>query len=239
MFFCDHFPRASIIKLRYGIVTKIERTKIVKIGIIGSGNVGGTLGKRWAQGGHTVVFSSRKPDSPEMRQLVAEAGATARAASVPDAVKASDVVVFATPGPATEEAVRSAGDLSDKVIVDATNPLLPDLSGLEVGTTSSGGEQVAKWAGSSKVVKAFNTVGFGVMANPKFGNKAAALFYCGDDTEAKKTVGQLASELGFDAIDAGPLTQARLLEPFALLWISLAVVHGYGVNIGFEFLRHR
>jgi hypothetical protein len=154
-------------------------------------------------------------------------------------VNASDVVVFATPWQSTEEAVRSAGDLSGKVIVDATNPLLADLSGLAVGTSSSGGEQLAKWAGSSKVVKAFNTVGFGVMANPKFGGKAAALFYCGDDAEAKKSVGQLASELGFDAIDAGPLTQARLLEPFALLWISLAVFHGYGVDIGFQFMRHR
>ena len=209
----------------------------MKIAVIGSGNVGGTLGTRWAGGGHTVTFSSRHPDSPEIRQLVARAGGNARAASVAEAAAASDVVLIATPWRATRQGIESAGSLTGKILIDATNPLSAGLDGLELGNTSSGGEQVASWAPGAKVVKAFNTIGFNVMANPRFGDRAALLFYCGDHADAKRVVHQLGAELGFDPHDAGPLRQARLLEPFALLWISLAMVHGYGREIAFQLLR--
>jgi predicted dinucleotide-binding enzyme len=87
--------------------------------------------------------------------------------------------------------------------------LLPDLSGLDTGTTTSGGEKVAAWARGARVVKAFNTVGSNIMANAGFGSERPVLFYCGDDMAAKQVTKQLAGELGFDALDAGPLTQAR------------------------------
>lgn len=209
----------------------------MKIGIIGSGNVGGTLGKRWAQGGHTVVFSSRTPDSPEMKKLVAEAGTSARAATLSDTVPASDVLLLATPWPATKAMVAAAGDLTGKTLIDATNPLLPDLSGIEVGTTTSAGEMVAAWAPGAKVVKAFNSIGSSIMADPVLNGAKAVLFYCGDDEAAKRTVGSLATELGFDAQDAGPLTQARLLEPLALLWVSLAFTRGFGREFAFQLIR--
>lgn len=198
----------------------------MKIGTIGSGNVGGTLGKRWAKNGHAVAFSSRDPQSAGMQQLIADAGPTARATTVIDAAEASDVILLATPWPAAHEALKAAGNLAGKILIDATNPLLPNLSGLSVGTTTSAAELVAGWAGGAKVVKAFNTVGFNIMANPRFNGQSALLFYCGDDAEAKNVVGQLASEIGFDAVDAGPLTRARLLEPFAGLWITQAMAHG-------------
>ena len=209
----------------------------MNIGIIGSGNVGGTLGTRWAALGHTVVFSSRNPGSSEMRELVARAGPGARAASAAEAAASSEAVLLATPWPATRQAIESAGDLAGKILIDATNPLLPGLAGLEFGGTASGGEQVASWASGARVVKAFNTVGFNVMADPRFGDRPAALFYCGDDADAKRAVHQLASGMGFQALDAGPLRQARLLEPFALLWISLALVQGYGRDIAFDLMR--
>jgi 8-hydroxy-5-deazaflavin:NADPH oxidoreductase len=209
----------------------------VRIGIIGSGNVGGTLGKRWAKNGHIVVFGSRDPGSAEMKRLVEEAGRTARAGSVAEAVGSSEVILLATPWPAARDAISAAGNLSDKVVIDATNPLLPKMGGLELGTTTSAAEQVAAWARGARVVKAFNTVGFNIMADPRFDGRAAVMFYCGDDTEAKKITGQLASELGFDAQDAGPLTRARLLEPFALLWISLAFSPGHGRDFAFQLIR--
>ncbi len=209
----------------------------MRIGIIGSGNVGGTLGKRWAQVGHSIVFGSRNPDSGEIRQLVAAAGSTARAASLRDAAQQSDVLLLATPWPATQSAIQGLGNLSGKVLIDAVNPVLPNLSGLEIGTTTSASEQIAGWALGAKVVKAFNTVGANIMANPAFGADRPVLFYCGDDGNAKQTVRQLIDELGFDAVDAGPLTQARVLEPFALLWISLAVKYGQGRDIAFKLLR--
>ena len=208
----------------------------MNVGVIGSGNVGGTLGTRWAGLGHKVTFSSRNPESQEMKSLVAKAGATARSTTVAEAAQC-EVILLATPWPATRAALESAGSMEGKLLIDATNPLKANLAGLEFGNTTSGAEQVASWAPGAKVVKAFNTVGFGIMANPKFGDRSATLFYCGDDASAKQTVHQLATELGFTAHDAGPLSQARVLEPFALLWIKLANVHGYGRDIAFDLMR--
>jgi hypothetical protein len=209
----------------------------MNIGIIGSGNVGGALGTRWAKGGHQVTFGSRDPGTADMQQLVARAGATARAATLPDAVKSGDVLLLATPWPVTKEIVQGLGDLTGKVLIDAVNPLLPDLSGMALPNTTSGAEQVAGWARGAKVVKAFNTVGSNVMENAAFGVDKPVLFFCGDDAGAKGIVKQLADGLGFEGVDAGSLTQARVLEPFALLWISLAFKAGLGREIAFKLLR--
>jgi predicted dinucleotide-binding enzyme len=209
----------------------------MKIGIIGSGNVGGALGGRWAKLGHEVVFGTRNPQGTHVQQLAAKASGKTSAATLAQAANDGEVLLLATPWPATEEIIAGLGDLNGKVLIDATNPLLPDLSGLTHGTTTSGGEQVAKWAGNAKVVKAFNTVGANILADPSFEGHRPVMFYCGDDADAKQVVKQLITELIFAAVDAGPLTQARLLEPFALLWISLALKQGLGPEFAFELLR--
>jgi 8-hydroxy-5-deazaflavin:NADPH oxidoreductase len=206
----------------------------MKIGIVGSGNVGGTLGRRLAEAGHTIVFGTRRPDSAEMREMAKIPGASV--ATNAEAAQSSEVIVLATPWPATEAAVKGLGDLSGKILFDCTNPLKPKLDGLELGTTTSAGETVAKWAPGARVVKIFNTIGYNIMADPAFPGGAATLFYCGDDAAAKKTAHELAAQLGFDPVDAGPLTQARLLEPFALLWISLAF-GGQGREIAFHLMK--
>jgi 8-hydroxy-5-deazaflavin:NADPH oxidoreductase len=208
----------------------------MRIGILGSGNVGGVLGKRWAAAGHRVAFASREPESAAMAELVAAAGENARSTTAAEAVAAGDVILVATPWPATKGVVEGL-EWQGKVLIDATNPLLPGLAGLEYGNSTSGAEQVAGWAKGATVVKAFNTVGYNVMANPDFAGRPATLFYCGDDPAAKAVVRELAAAAGFAPEDAGPLRQARLLEPFALLWISLAMVHGYGREIGFSLMR--
>lgn len=207
----------------------------MKIGIIGSGNVGGALGSRWAKAGHEVVFGTRDPHSLNIKQLATRAGA--KTASLADTAGAGEVLLLATPWAATQEIIGGLGDLNGKILIDATNPLLPDLSGLAIGTTMSGGEQVANWAPGAKVVKAFNTVGASIMADPTFDGHKPVLFYCGDDGPAKQSVKKLINELNFEAVDAGPLSQARLLEPFALLWISMAIAQGLGTNFAFELLR--
>ncbi len=209
----------------------------VKIGIIGSGNVGGVLGSRWAASGHNVVFSSCTPDSAEMKQLVAAAGPNTSAATAAQTVADSDVILRSTPWPATQGALAAAGSLAGKILIHATNPLLPNLAGIEFGTTTSGAEHVATWVPGARVVKAFNTIGNNIMADPLFDGKSAALLYCGDDPEAKAAVRQLATDLGFDPHDSGPLTQARVLEPAAMLWISMAVFHGYGREFAFGLMR--
>lgn len=209
----------------------------MKIGVIGAGNVGGALGTLWAKKGHEVVFGVRDPKGAKLQELGKSSG-KARIVSVKDAAAFGEAVVFATPWPATEEAIKSAGNLNGKLLIDCTNPLKPDLSGLTLGTTTSAGEEVARWAKGAKVVKAFNTIGAANFGNPTFGSEKASMFICGDDAAAKASVAKLAADLGFDPIDTGPLTAARLLEPLALLWIRLAFDQGWGpTGHAFKMLR--
>jgi len=209
----------------------------MKIAILGAGNVGGALGKIWAAKGHSIFFGVPDPKSEKMHALVSSMGANARAGSVAEAAVNAEAVVLATPWPVAEDAIRAAGNLSGKIVIDCTNPLEPDLSGLVLGHDTSAGEEVAKWAKGALVVKAFNTTGAGNMANTHYDSARPTMCICGDDAAAKASVAKLAEDLGFEAVDAGPLKNARLLEPFAMLWIYLAVKQGLGPNIAFKLLR--
>lgn len=202
----------------------------MKIAIIGAGNVGAALGKGWSAKGHDVVYgvrgeSSKRPDDP-----------AARTAPPADAARAADVVVLTVPYGALEAAIASLGDLAGKIVFDCTNPVGAGFrSSAPAG--SSAGQQAAQWAKGARVVKIFNTTGFNVMLDPKFGNETATMFYCGDDAEAKTVAAQLASELGFEPFDAGPLAQSDLLEHLALLWISTAIAHGHGRDMAFRMVK--
>src|SRR5205823_1005729 len=138
----------------------------MKIAIIGAGNVGSTLGKAWSKKGHDIFFGVRHPQDDKTRQVVQTVGSKAQAGSATEAAAFGQVVVLATPWPATEAAIRSAGDLRGKTVIDCTNPLKPDISGLEIGFSTSAAEQAAQWAKGAKVFKAFNTAGFNIMADP-------------------------------------------------------------------------
>lgn len=207
----------------------------MRIGVIGIGMVGGTLGRRWATGGHEVIFGVREPSSEKVGRLLADSGQNARAGTVAEAASFGEVVALATPWGGTEDALRHAANLRGKVLLDCTNPLKPDLSGLEGDRSAA--EQVAAWAPGAKVVKIFNTTGANNMDDPRFGDDRATMFYCGDDAEAKKVAARLAEELGFEAVDAGPLAEARSLEHLALLWIHLAYVQKLGRGIAFKLIR--
>lgn len=145
------------------------------------------------------------------------------------------MVVLAVPFDAVEPVIAECGNLSGKIVVDCNNPLLPDVSGLTVGHTDSCGEMVGRWAKGARVVKALNTTGS--VLDPRYGHEALSMFVCGDDADAKKVVTGLVAELGFEPIDAGPLRQARYLEPLAMLWISMAYQFGQGPNFGFRVVR--
>jgi len=209
----------------------------MRIGVIGAGNVGGTLGRRWAQKGHEVTFGVRDVQSVKRSEVVAAAGPNARVASLREAAAGAQVVVLATPWSASEDAIRSAGDLGGKVVVDCTNPIAPGMKGLSIGQDTSAAEKVASWAKGARVVKAFSTTGAGNMADPVYGRERATMFLCGDDAEAKRTVARLAEELGFEVCDTGPLYTARYLEPLAMLWVHLAYVEGLGPNFAFKLLK--
>jgi NADPH-dependent F420 reductase len=209
----------------------------MKIAVIGAGNVGGTLAEAWAKKGHDIFFGVRHPKDDKTRQLLQSIGSKAQAGTVAEAAAFGQIIVLATPWHGTEAAIRAAGDLRGKTVIDCTNPLKPDVSGLEVGFTISGAERVAEWAKGAKVFKAFNTTGSNNMADPVINGIRTVMFVCGDDEAAKRTVMQLVTDIGFDAVDAGQLAQARLLEPWAMLWISLAFRGGMGRDFGFALLR--
>jgi 8-hydroxy-5-deazaflavin:NADPH oxidoreductase len=206
----------------------------MNITIIGAGSVGGNLARGWAKSGHALTLGVRKPTSEKLAPLLAETGAVA--ASVTDAVREAEVVVLATPWSGTLEVVGSV-DLAGKVVIDATNPLLPNLGGLAVAGDSSGAEQIQNAAPRARLVKCFNTTGANNYLAPRYPGGTAAMFYCGDDAEAKRAVRKLGEDLGFEMVDAGPLSRARLLEPLALLWITLAYPQGLGREIAFGLLR--
>jgi 8-hydroxy-5-deazaflavin:NADPH oxidoreductase len=204
----------------------------MKIGVIGTGSVGSALGTAWSKHGHEVFYGMRDP-----KKAAPAGGTNVKHGSVAQAARFADVVVLATPWTATEAAVKACGDLSGKVVIDCTNPLAADLSSLVIGTHDSAGESVGRWAVDARVVKCFNTLGAQNFATPFFRDQIASMFLCGNDADAKETVEKLGEDLGFEMIDIGPLTQSRLLEPLALLWISMAYKSDFGPNIAFKLLR--
>lgn len=208
----------------------------MKIAIIGAGNVGGTLGKRWALAGHDILFGVRDPTREKYQSLVSQTGGKGRLTSNAEAAAQADAVLLATPWNTTEAALTACGSLAGKVVMDATNPLGADLA-LTIGNNDSGGEQVARWASGARVVKAFNSTGFNVMDDPVMEGRHAVMFVAGDDPAAKAVVLDLATAIGFESIDAGPLKMARQLEPMAMLWIYCAYRQGLTRDYAFALIR--
>lgn len=211
----------------------------MNIAVLGAGSVGGTLGRRMAEAGHRIVFGVPTPEEEKHRKLTDAIGGGTTVTSVGEAVRDAQVVILATPWDAARAALQAAGDLSGKVVIDCTNPLKlgPDGLGLSVGFTTSAAELVASWAKGAAVVKCFNQTGFGNMASPRYGDVRSVMFVCGDDAAARDTARRLAEEIGFDAVDAGNLKVARLLEPFAMLWIHLSATTPLKRDFAFALLR--
>ncbi len=204
----------------------------MNIAVIGAGNVGTTLDRAWSKRGHRVVFGVKDPKAAKVRDWP-----DALVATNAEAARASEVVVLATPWGATEAAVRACGDLRGKIIIDCTNPLTPDASGLAMGHSTSGAEQVASWASGAQVFKTMNQIGFRLMDGPQFpGSVKPVMFVCGAGGR-KPDVARLVEQLGFDAVDVGDLTAARLLEPLAMLWIRMAMKGFVKGDFGFALLR--
>lgn len=218
----------------------------MKIGIIGSGNMGGGLGALWAAAGHEVFFSySRDPAKPS--RLAETAGHGAMAGSVTEAARFGEVVFVATPWPALEDALGPvASELVGKPLLTCVSPLAPDFSGQTTGIASplpiSGAEHIAQnLAPGAHVVEAFNLTFAEVLAGggSRFGAgeaSRATLPYVGDDTEAKRLTAILIADAGYVPLDAGPLIKARVLEPLATAWVQFAAVTGVFPGVGLRVL---
>jgi predicted dinucleotide-binding enzyme len=209
------------------------------IAIIGTGMVGGTLGKRWGALGHPIIYGSRDPDRPAVRELVAQSGKEAKALRPAEAAAQASVVLFAVPWKAVEESARSLGDLSGKIVIDVTNPL-----GFENGrpvaaaVPESGARVIQNWLTGATLVKAFNVVNWKIMEQPARAGGAVTIPIAGDAAEAKRRVARLVEELGFEAFDAGRLANARYLEGMAMLYVD-AMAQDPPQRFEYYFRRHR
>lgn len=203
----------------------------MRIAVIGAGNVGKTVGKAWAAKGHAVAYGVRNAGDPKYAGLAAT--------SVAEAARDAEAVLLSTPWPATEAALQAAGDLTGKLVLDSTNPLQMGADGisLAVGFTISGGEMVAGWAKGALVFKTLNQSGFGNLGDTSRYQPRPVMFYAGDAQQRRADVATLLEDLGFEAVDAGPLRNARLLEPHAMLWIDLAMKRGLGRNFAYALVR--
>jgi predicted dinucleotide-binding enzyme len=206
----------------------------MRIAVIGMGNVGSVLGRRWAEVGHQVTFCVRDPDKIEKREAAGRAGASI--GPVSEAMKA-DVVLLAVPWRAAADALKAAGDLAGKVLLDCTNPVNSDFTDLTLPPDGSSGEAVARLVPQARVVKVFNTNGAKNMADPDYAGHKVSMFYAGDDGAANRLAAELAAEIGFEPIELGPLKYARLLEAMAMTWIILARHRGFGRDFALDLVR--
>lgn len=199
----------------------------MRIGILGSGDVGRTLAAGLRAAGHEVVMGSRTPAAAD---LVTWCERTGVPAALPaETAAAAEVVVLATAWNGVPDVIALAGPdrLAGKVLIDVTNPLrFTDRLELAVGHDDSGGEQVQRLAPGAMVVKAFNTVGFELMVQPELADGPGTMFIAGDDERARAVATVLARQLGWAVHDCGGLRAARLTEPLAMLWIEHALRTG-------------
>jgi predicted dinucleotide-binding enzyme len=211
----------------------------VRIGILGSGLMGGKLGTLFARAGHDVVFSYARSDA-KLKRLAREARGKSRAGTPGEAAREADALLLAVHWSRVADVLKQAGDVSGKVIVSCSLPMNADDTGLVIAHTSSGAEALAKRVPKARVVSAFNTVPsevlFGVFAARRKAVRPS-LVYCGDNASSKRIAAQLIRDVGFDPVDAGPLRIARYTEPFALLVAALAYEGEGGPELGYRFER--
>ena len=213
----------------------------MRIGILGSGLMGGKLGTLFARAGHHVVFSYARSER-KLKRLAREAQPNARAGTPAEAARDADAVLLAVHWSRVDDVLKQAGNLSGKVIVSCSLPMNSDDTGLVVAHTSSGAEALAKKVRRARIVAAFGTVPsevlFGVYGARRK-TRRPSLVYCGDDPGAKDVAARLIRDVGFDPVDAGPLRIARYIEPFALLVAQLAYEGDAGPELAYRFERFR
>jgi predicted dinucleotide-binding enzyme len=212
----------------------------MRIGILGSGLMGGKLGTIFARAGHEVVFSYAR-GLQKLKRLAREAGGTARSGTPREAAEGADALLLAVHWSRLDDVLDQAGDLSGRVVITCSLPMNADNSGLVVAHASSGAEELARRIPQAHVVSAFNTVPsevlFGVFFAARRKATRPSLVYCGDDQHAKELTADLIKEVGFDPVDCGALRIARYTEPFALLIGEIAYEGKSGPEVAYRFER--
>lgn len=205
----------------------------MRIAIIGTGNIGGRLANLLTSNPHEVVLGVRDREAiPACRKKHPTVAAELAAA----AMETADTIVLAVPWTAVEELLPQTGPLAGKVLIETTNPLLPDLSGLSNAGGLSAAEAIQQRKPAARVVKAFNSLGAGYLGHAQIAGNIADGFYCGDDAEAKSIAAELIAKAGLHPCDVGPLRNARYLEALAMLWIDMAVNQNRPGRFAFKLL---
>ena len=207
----------------------------MKIAFIGAGNMATGLGKHWATKGHELLFSHSR-DMDKLRTQAASVSRDAKTGTAAEAAAYADVLVLTTPYDAAPAALKAAGALKGKLVWSIVNPFKPDYSGLQLGTTTSGAEELAKLAPGAKFIAALPPFAEALQAEA-LPTLAPTVFVCGDDVEGRETVCGLVRDLGADAVDAGALFAARFFEPAMMGLIYLAYGQKMGGRVGLRLLR--
>jgi len=214
----------------------------MKIGILGTGEVGRALGKGFVTLGHEVKLGRREAKNEKAAAWVKEMGARASSGTFADVAAFGDILVLATHGDAYESVLTAAGaqNFKGKVVIDTTNPLdfskgMPPV--LTVGHTDSGGEQVQRFLPDARVVKAFNIVGNTSMFRPSFADGPPDMLICGNDKAAKEQVTKILNDFGWPNVtDLGPIQISRSLEPLCITWVLYGAATG-GWNHAFKIIK--
>lgn len=198
----------------------------MKVAIIGTGNMGAGLAGTLAAAGHEVAIGAR--DLAKAAALADQVGHNAVGGGIAAAVKLADIVILALPYGAVAEALKAAGDVAGKVLVDITNPISADFKSLVIGHTTSAAEEIQALVPGAKLVKAFNTIFAALLPAEARHGKTLQVFVAGDDAAAKETVSALAKSAGFEPVEAGPLSNARFIEPIGEMNIHFGFFLGQG-----------
>ncbi len=201
----------------------------MKIAVIGTGNMGAGLARLLAGAGSDVVIGHRDP--AKAAAFAAELGGSVEAGGVAAAVKLADIVLLALPYGAIAETLKEAGNLKGKVLIDISNPVTADFRGLVVGHSSSAAEEIQALVPEATVVKAFNTIFAPLLPAEGRNGKVLQVFIAGDDEKAKNAVSNLVKSIGFEPVDAGPLTNARFIEPIGEMNIQFGFFLGKGPTV--------
>lgn len=202
----------------------------MRIGIIGTGNIGRTLGKKWINAGHQVKFGTRNLSKEDTISFVKSLGSNASLSNIKEAINTSEIIVVAIPGSTVQEFFSTYGeDLSGKVIIDPSNNIKAE--------TMNSLQYFNKYVEASEYYRAFNSLGWENFENPTFGSLKADLFYCGSNNEGQSKVEQLIKSVGLNPICIGGLETISVVDSILGLWFTLALKRGYGRHLAFKMLK--
>lgn len=220
-------PGGDVVVRRY-VQAKKKGIAVTKVGVLGAGNIGGTLGRKWAAAGHEVIFGVRETPKPEVVRLGREAGAAV--AAMEEAVADAQVVVFAVPGGAMAGTVQALGpQLSGRVVVDAANNMS--------GPVPNSAAAFAEHAPSAHYYRAFNSLGWELFDRPVVGGEVADLFFCGPDGDSRQLVEQLIGDVGLRPIWLGGADEAAVVDGMTTAWFTLVFKRGHSRRLAFKVLE--